>query len=38
MDEGVEVDSDGNVTAIDGEPLQPDRLYRVGSFIDLDTD
>jgi len=37
-DDGVEVDSNGFVVRIGGAPLDPKRMYRVGSFIDFDTD
>merc|ERR1711970_1154953 len=37
-DEGVEVDDNGYVVRIGGSPLDPKRMYRVGSFIDFDTD
>ena len=37
-DDGVEVDSEGLVIRIGGAPLDLKRIYRVGSFIDLDTD
>ena len=37
-DDGVEMDDEDVVVAIGGKPLDPDRIYRVGSFIDFDTD
>jgi len=36
--DAVEVDSDGLVVSIGGAPLEPRKKYRVGSFIDFDTD
>ena len=37
-DDGVEMDDEDVVVAIGGKPLDPDRIYRVGSFIDFDHD
>ena len=37
-DDGVEVDSNGFVVKIGGAPLDPRKNYRVGSFIDFNTD
>ena len=37
-DDGVEFDDEDLVVDIGGKPLDRDRLYRVGSFIDFDTD
>jgi len=36
--DAVEVDEKGNVSMIGGAPLDLKRMYRVGSFIDFDTD
>ena len=30
-DDGLEVDADGYVTSVQGEPLDPERMYKVGS-------
>ena len=38
FDDGVELDAEGLVVSIGGKPLNHDRLYRVGSFIDFDTE
>ena len=38
FDDGVELNAEGLVVSIGGKPLDQDRLYRVGSFIDFDTD
>jgi len=38
FDDGVEVDSNGFVVRIRGTPLDSKRMYRVGSFIDLNAD
>jgi hypothetical protein len=32
MDDGVECDEEGYVVSVNGKPLDPDRLYRIGSF------
>ena len=37
-DDGVEFNEEDLVVGIGGEPLDRERLYRVGSFIDFDTD
>jgi len=37
-DDSVEIDDKGYVTHIGGAPLDAKRMYRVGSFIDFDTD
>jgi len=37
-DDSVEIDENGYVTHIGGAPLDAKRMYRVGSFIDFDTD
>ena len=37
-DDGVDVDSEGNIVAIGGFPLNRDMIYRVGSFQDLHID
>ena len=37
-DDGIDVDTDGNIVAIDGFPLNKNMIYRVGSFQDLHID